>query len=177
MASRKLASVAISLTTQDEALRRVLEPRTSTAQTRLRTIETLSKAGVPVLAMLAPIIPSMNDHEIPDLLRSAANAGARTASYTVVRTNGPVEDVFRKWLEDHFPDRAAKVIAQISELHGGGMKDSSMGRRMRGEGALAESIRSVFNLMRKRYFGDLRMPDHDRSQFKIPANGQLDLFS
>lgn len=177
MASRNLAGVAISLTTQDEALRRVLEPRTSTISMRLRTIETLSKAGVPVLAMLAPIIPAMNDHEVPDLLRSAADAGARTASYTVVRTNGPVEDVFRNWLEHHFPERAAKVIAQISELHGGGMNDSKLGRRMRGEGPLSENIRSVFNVMRKRYFGDNTMPVHDRSLFKVPANGQLDLFS
>lgn len=176
MASRNLASVAISFTTQDEGLRRVLEPRTSTALMRLKTMEALSNAGIPVLAMLAPIIPALNDHEIPELLRSAADAGARTASYTVVRTNGPVEEVFRKWLEHHFPDRAAKVIAQISELHGGSMNDSRMGRRMRGEGALAESIRSVFKVMRKRYFGDARMPDHDRSQFKIPTNGQLDLF-
>lgn len=177
MASRNLASVAISFTTQDEGLRRVLEPRTSTALMRLKTMEALSNAGIPVLAMLAPIIPALNDHEIPELLRSAADAGARNASYTVVRTNGPVEEVFRTWLEHHFPERAAKVIAQISELHGGAMNDSTMGRRMHGEGALAESIRSVFKVLRKRYFGDSRMPDHDSSHFKIPANGQLDLFS
>lgn len=176
MAARNLVGVAISFTTQDEALRRVLEPRTSTSSMRLKTMETLSKAGIPVMAMLAPIIPAMNDHEIPELLRSAADAGARTASYTVVRTNGPVEDVFRQWLEHHFPDRAAKVIAQISEMHGGGMNDSKLGRRMRGEGAIANSIRSLFNLMRKRYFGDATMPHYDQTLFKVPAHGQLVLF-
>lgn len=176
MAAHRLASVAISLTTLNEDLRRVLEPRTSTATNRLRAIETLSKAGVPVFVMVAPIIPALNEHEVPALLKAAAEAGALGAGYTIVRTNGAVQDVFRKWLEDHFPDRAAKVIAQISAAHGGAMNDSSFGRRMRGEGPFAENIRRVFHVMRKRYFGDRTLPPMDHSLFSPPQQGQLDLF-
>ncbi len=177
MASRQLAMVAISLTTLDEDLRRVLEPRTSTARQRLRAIEELTKAGVPVFVMVAPVIPALNEHELPALLKAAAEAGAVGAGYTVVRTNGAVQDVFRAWLQQHFPDRAAKVIAQISAAHGGRMNDTDFGRRMKGEGAFAENIRRVFQVMRRRYFADRVLPELDRTQFKVPPEGQLDLFA
>ena len=173
MAAHRLAMVAISLTTLNEELRRVLEPRTSTARNRLHAIETLSKAGVPVFVMTAPIIPALNEHELPALLKAAADAGALGAGYTVVRTNGPVEAVFRAWLHHHFPDRAAKVMAQISSTHGGAMNDSTFGRRMKGEGAFAENIRRVFQVMRKRHFGDRVLPVMDTSLFRPPERGQL----
>jgi DNA repair photolyase len=177
MAAHRLASVAISLTSLNEELRRVLEPRTSTGRNRLRAIEELTKAGVPVSVMVAPIIPALNESEVPALMKAAASAGAVGAGYTVVRTNGAVQDVFRKWLEHHYPDRAAKVIAQISDAHGGTMNDSNFGRRMRGEGAFAENIRRVFHVMRRRYFGDRVHPGTDNSLFKRPPQEQLDLFS
>lgn len=176
LASEGLAAVAISLTTLDEDLRRVMEPRTSTGANRVKVIEALSKAGVPVHVMVAPIIPGLNDREVPALLKAAAEAGARSASYTVLRTNGAVEHVFRTWLQQHFPDRAAKVIAQTSELHGGRMNDSVSGRRMKGEGPYAESIRRLFTVFRKRYFGDRTFPVLDRTKFIRPPEGQLDLF-
>ncbi|MBL7964324.1 MAG: PA0069 family radical SAM protein [Flavobacteriales bacterium] len=176
LASKRLVSVAISLTTLNEDLRRIMEPRTATAARRSDTIRALSEAGVPVHAMLAPLIPSINDHEVPALLKAASEAGASSAGYTVLRTNGPVEKVFRNWLELHFPDRAAKVIAQTSAMHGGSMGDSEAGRRLRGEGPFALSIRRTFNVFRQRYFSGRHYPGLDRTRFHRPPEGQLDLF-
>jgi DNA repair photolyase len=176
MAADRLATVAISLTTLDEGLRRKMEPRTSSAANRLKAMEGLSAAGIPVHAMIAPIIPGLTDSEVPALLKAAAEAGARGAGYTVVRTNGAVQEVFRLWLETHFPDRALKVVGQVRSVHGGTMNDSDFGRRMRGEGTFAENIHQVFSLFRDRYFGERRTPDMDRTLFQRPPTGQLDLF-
>ena len=176
MASRDLASVAISLTSLNEDLRRVLEPRTSTGKNRLKVIETLSKAGIPVHVMIAPIIPTLNEPEVPALLKAAADAGARSAGYTILRTNGAVKHVFRKWVEEHYPDRASKIIAQASDLHGGSMNDSEWGRRMKGRGIFAENIEGMFKLLRDRYFAGRTSPDLRSDLFKPPPKGQLDLF-
>ena len=176
MATRRQAAVAISLTTLQEDLRRVLEPRTSSGRNRLRAIRELSAAGVPVHVMVAPIIPALNEPEVPALLKAAAAAGARSASYTVLRTNGPVEQVFRQWLHTYFPDRAAKVIAQTCELHGGAMGDAVAGRRMKGNGAYALNIQRLFRVMHRRYFQDRNFPALDSSGFNVPPQGQLDLF-
>ncbi len=177
MASRDLASVAISFTSLNEDLRRVLEPRTSTGRNRLKAIETLSKAGIPVHAMIAPIIPTLNEPEVPTLLKAAADAGARSAGYTILRTNGAVKPVFRKWVEEHYPDRAAKIISQASHLHGGSMNDSEWGRRMKGSGAFAHNIERIFKIMRDRYFAGRESPELRSDLFKPPPQGQLDLFS
>ena len=123
----------------------------------------VSQPVIPVHVMIAPIIPTLNEPEVPALLKAAAQAGARTASYTVLRTNGAVEPVFRAWLDRHFPDRAAKVIAQTSSLHGGRMHDGQAGRRMKGEGPYASSIARLFHVLRKRNFGDTRIEPLDRS--------------
>lgn len=176
MAARRLASVAISLTTLNEELRRAMEPRTSTAQGRLGAIQALSAAGIPVHVMVAPIIPGLNDSEVPALLKAAAEAGAVSAGYTVLRTNGAVQDVFREWLEVHYPDRAAKVVAQVAHVHGGTMNDSTYGRRMKGDGAFAASIQRTFEVFRRRYFAGRMMPALDRTRFQRPPEGQLDLF-
>lgn len=176
LAAMRLVIVAVSFTTLDEELRRKLEPRTSTAANRSRTMSELHEAGVPVMAMIAPIIPALNSQEVPALLKAAAQAGARTAGYTVVRTNGAVEGIFRSWLQHHFPDRAPKVIAQISDLHGDRMQDARFGRRMRGEGAFAENIHRVFQVFKARYYAGRVLPDLDRSLFRVPPQGQLDLF-
>lgn len=176
MAAHRLARVAVSITTLNEDLRRKLEPRTSTSTNRLKTIETLSAAGVPVQVMVAPVIPGLNDSEVPAVLKAAADAGAVGAGYTIVRTNGAVEAIFRSWLEEHVPDRAAKVIAQIGHAHGGSMSDSAFGRRMRGEGAFALNIQRVFRLFRDRYFAGRSIPAMDQTLFHRPPRGQLDLF-
>lgn len=176
LSRRNLASVAISLTTQDERLRRVLEPRTSSAALRLRAIEQLSNAGVPVQVMIAPIIPALNEPEVPQLLKAAADAGACGAGYTILRTNGAVEPIFTHWLHNHFPDRAERVLAATRSLHGGHLHDHQAGRRMKGEGVRAEAIGRVFQVLRRRHFGERRMPHLDRTLFKPPPRGQLDLF-
>ncbi len=176
MARRRQAVVAISLTTLDEGLRRVLEPRTSTGQNRLHAIRELALAGVPVHVMVAPIIPALNEPELPALIKAAAEAGATSIGYTVLRTNGAVEPIFRRWLEQHFPERAAKVIAQTKALHGGRMNDSTAGRRMKGEGAYALNIQRMFRVMQRRYFGTRESSSMDSSMFKPPPAGQLDLF-
>ncbi|MEZ4788983.1 MAG: PA0069 family radical SAM protein [Flavobacteriales bacterium] len=177
LAAMDLVSVAISFTTLNEDLRRVMEPRTSTGANRLKAMETLTKAGVPVFAMIAPIIPALNEQEVPTLIEAAANAGALGASYTVVRTNGAVKPVFEAWLRAHFPDRAEKVLAQIRAAHGGHTNDSRFGRRLRGEGHFAENIRQVFALMRRRHFADRQFPELDCSRFQRPELGQLSMFS
>jgi len=176
LAAHGLASVAISVTTLNEDLRRAMEPRTSTASNRLRAIAKLRAAGVPVMAMIAPIIPALNEHEIPALIKAAAEAGAFTASYTVLRANGSVQSVFENWLRAHFPDRADKVLAQTRDLHGGSVSDSVAGRRMRGQGAYATSINRVFTVLRLRHFGDSGMPALRCDLFKRPPQGQLGLF-
>lgn len=178
MASMRLAGVAISITTLNEELRRVLEPRTSSSVNRLKAMESLSRAGVPVHVMVAPVIPGLNDSEVPALLKAAADAGAVRAGYTIVRTNGPVETVFRQWLRNHFPDRAAKVEAQVAHAHGGSMADAVPGRRMSGTGEFAHSINQVFTLFKKKYFQGRTWPSKDKSLFRCPpADGQLDIFS
>ena len=176
MASEGTAVVAISLTTLDEGLRRVLEPRTSTAVQRLRAMETLSRAGVPVLAMVAPIIPTLNEPELPMLMKAAADAGARSAAYTVLRTNGAVAPVFEQWLRRHFPDRAGKVLAQTRSLHGGAVHDAEPGRRMKGEGAFAGNIAHLFKVLHRRHFRGVGLPALDSGHFKRPPQGQLELF-
>ena len=176
LAALNLVAVAISFTTLNEELRRVMEPRTSSGANRLRTMRALRDAGVPVMAMIAPIIPALNESEVPTLLKAAAEAGAMTASYTLLRTNGAVKVVFENWLLDHYPDRAAKIMAQTKASHGGNMNDSMAGRRMRGDGAYADNINRLFKVMRKRYFRDAVMPTLERGLFCPPPKGQLGLF-
>jgi len=176
LARHGLVSVAISLTTLDEELRRVMEPRTSTGAQRVRTIAELTKAGVPTMAMIAPIIPALNEPEIPRLLEAAADAGALAASYTIVRTNGAVKPVFDNWVHTHFPDRAAKIIAQVSAMHGGSVSDSEFGRRMKGEGEFASTVRQIFRVMQRKLFAGRSMPALRTDLFQRPPEGQLDLF-
>jgi DNA repair photolyase len=142
----------------------------------LKTIEALRQAGVPVFVMIAPIIPALNEPEVPLLLRSAADAGALGAGYTVLRTNGAVGEVFEAWLHTHYPDRAAKIMAQTKALHGGRMSDTEAGRRMRGEGVFATNIARLFEVMKRRYFEGRSVPELDRTKFSPPPQGQLDLF-
>src|SRR5690606_35615755 len=119
MNRKDLVHVSISFTSLDEKLRGLLEPRTACAAKKLKVIETLSKAGIPVNVMLAPVIPAINSDEIADIVKATANAGASNINYLVVRLNGAIGDLFRDWVHKNFPDRAAKVLHQIEHLHGG----------------------------------------------------------
>ncbi len=143
--------VMITVTTLNESLRRVMEPRTATAEKRLATIKTLAHEGIPVGVMVAPIIPGLNDHEVPSILRLAGQAGASFASYTVVRLNGRVKELFIDWLERNFPEKKEKVLELIKDCHGGKLNDSKLGRRLRGEGHISDNIAHIFQIFSKRY--------------------------
>lgn len=174
LASMQLVRVYISITTLDEELRRTLEPRTSSSLNRLKAVRALTDHGVPVGVMTAPVIPGLNSDEIPDLLKAAADHGAITAGYTMVRLNGDVKDIFADWLSKNRPDAARKVWNQIRHAHGGSVSDSRPGIRMRGEGNVADSVNQLFKLFKRKYFKDGQMPEYDFSKFI--KGGQLSLF-
>lgn len=165
LAAKNLVRVVVSITTLDENLRRIMEPRTATSANRLKIIENLSAMNIPAGVLVAPIIPGLNNHEIPRIVKAVATAGALMAGFTVVRLNGDIERLFRDWLEKNFPERADKVWNQISQLHGGSVHDSKWVRRMRGEGPLAESIRQIFKASAKKYMAGRRFPEYDLSHF------------
>jgi DNA repair photolyase len=137
-------------------------------------VEGLAKAGVPVGIMNAPIIPALNHHEIPQVLKAAADHGAQGAGMTIVRLNGSVGPLFEDWLQKNFPDRFDKVLNQIRSLHGGTINDSQFGRRMTGEGNIADSIHQLFRSSKKKYFKDKKMPPFDLTKFR--KGGTLSLF-
>ncbi len=170
LASEGLVHVNFSVTTLQEKLRRVLEPRTATAINKLKVIEKLSAENIPTAIMNAPIIPGLNMDEIPEVIRKTSEAGARDAGYTVVRLNGSIKDLFHDWLFKNFPDRAQKVWHQICELHGGAVNDSAWGRRMKGEGHIASTIRQLFMVSKKKYMGQKDMPSLIISRFRKKAN-------
>lgn len=144
------ASVTISLTTLDDDLRRRMEPRTSSPKRRLAAISSLSEAGIPVSVLVAPVIPGLTDHELPQILRAAADAGAKSAGYTPVRLPYAVAPLFEDWLRRNFPDRKEKVLNRIREIRNGSLNDPRFGSRMRGEGVYAEHLKSLFDLSCRR---------------------------
>jgi DNA repair photolyase len=176
MNEKNLVHVNISINSLDESVRLKLEPRTASGARRMEVVEKLSAEGIPVRVLVAPVIPSLNNHEIPEIVKQAAERGAASASYIVVRLNGAIGNIFTEWVRHHFPDRAEKVLNQIKELHAGKLNDSEYGRRMAGEGALAESIAKMFKVSYARYFKGRKMPELDLSHFCRPEKGQLKLF-
>lgn len=174
LAKDNLVHVYISITTLDEKLRSVMEPRAVSAKKRLQTIEELAKVGIPVGVMNAPIIPGLNHHELPAILKEAANHGALSAGMTVVRLNGSIGKIFEDWLRKNFSDRFDKVWNQICSMHGGNVNDSQFGRRMTGEGNFAEAIHQLFRVARKKYFSGKSMPPVDLTKFS--KGGTLSLF-
>ena len=169
--------VAISVTTLDRKLASQMEPRASCPADRLSTIEKLSNAGVPVLAMIAPIIPGINDREIPQLLKAVADAGARSARYTLLRLPYQVKEVFMDWLGKQFPDRAARVEALLRQTRQGELTDAQFGRRMRGSGPIARQIREIFRIFATKYSLTGSARSLSSRNFRRPClDGQLDLF-
>ena len=169
------ARVFISLTTLDTELRHVLEPRTSPPAARLETIRKLSAAGIPTGVLIAPVIPAMNDHEIPALLKADAAAGAQTASYVILRLPLAVAPLFQEWLKRHFPDRQEKVLNQIRSLREGELNDPNFGSRMHGLGAFAERIKQLFEVSARRAGLDKPWPEMSVAGFRRPAENQLAL--
>lgn len=176
LAANNLVQVAITINSLNEELRQKMEPRTVTAKGRLKVIEKLSNAGVPVMLMCAPIVPGLNSDEMPLLIKSAAECGALSASFTMVRLNGAIADIFRDWIYKAYPDRAEKVLHAIAESHGGKLNDSQFSRRMKGSGAMAESIHNLFRLSRKKYMGSSILPTLRTDIFTPKRGKQLDLF-
>ncbi len=174
LAKDNLVHIHISITTLNEDLRRVMEPRTASAKKRLQTVEALAKAGVPVGIMNAPIIPGLNHHEIPAVLKAAADHGALGAGMTMVRLNGSIGKIFEDWLRKNFPDRFDKVWNQICAMHGGHVNDSNFGRRMTGEGNYAEAVHQLFRSAKKKYFEGRSIPPLDLTKFR--KGGNLNLF-
>jgi DNA repair photolyase len=140
MASRQLAAAYVSLTTLDPALARILEPRAASPQRRLRTINTLSQAGVPVGVSVSPLIPFINEPELEHILAAAKAAGASRAFAIVLRLPWEVSPLFQRWLEQHFPDRAQRVMARVRDMRGGKDNDSQFGSRMTGQGVWAQLL-------------------------------------
>jgi DNA repair photolyase len=171
MARDGLVSVAISITTLDTQTKRSLEPRTASPLARLRAVRELNAAGVPTGVMVAPVIPAITDHEMEAILEAAAEAGARWAGYVLLRLPYEIKDLFRDWLTEHFPDRAAHVMSLIQDMRGGRDNDPHFGTRMRGTGPIAELLRSRFKLACKRLdlnSGSREMPENTRL-FKPPV--------
>ena len=171
------AVVMLSITTLDGEVARKMEPRASHPRDRLKAIERLAAAGIPVGVMVAPVVPAITDHEMPKILEAAAAAGARTAGYVVMRLPGAVAGLFERWLEEHFPERKEKVLNRVRDLRGGQLYDPRFEIRMRGEGLFADQIRATFQTFKRRYGLDQPFPELSTAAFRRPGQvEQLGLF-
>ena len=178
MGETGLARAAVSITTLDRKLARIMEPRAATPQRRLDAIRSLSAAGVPTIVMFAPVIPGLNDAELEAVLRAAAAAGAMGAGYVALRLPLEIKDLFHDWLKTSLPDRAARVMSLVRQMRGGRDYDPQWGKRMKGEGPIAELVAARFKIARKRYGLDRTPPPLDVSRFRVPprSGDQIDLF-
>lgn len=175
MAKLNLIMVYVSINSLNEKLRSKMEPRTTTAKQRLKIVEDLSKAGIPMGVMVAPLVPGLSDHEIPAILKAIAGCGAISAGYTVVRLNGAIGGIFEDWLRKNYPDRFEKVWHMIQSCHGGNVNDSRFGDRMRGDGNIAKLIRDSFKLHCRLNHLNEKKIELNSGLFKVPQ-AQLDLF-
>ena len=174
MAGKGIVSAMLSITSMDEELRRKMEPRTTTTRQKLRVINELSKAGVRMGVMLGPMIPGLNEHEIQRILKAASDAGAKFTAYTFIRLNGAIKLLFHDWLYKNFPDRADKVWHLVEQSHGGKVNDSQFGRRMRGEGNIADLVSQQYRKYGKLYGMNAEEWSLDTSKFCRPgAQGKL----
>ena len=182
LAEEGLVSVYISLTSLHEPSRRLLEPRTASVQKRLKAIKSLSEAGVPVRAMLAPIIPALNSSEILPLAEAAAANGALDMGYSMVRLNGGIGAIFEEWVKMALPDKADRILNQIRSCHGGKLNESRFGLRQKGQGPVAHQIEQLARLARKRFFPNPPQTPMNKEKFiRFPSGSsgspsQLSLF-
>ena len=178
MAAKGLVRVGMSITTLDNKTSRAMEPRVPLPARRLQTIRRLTQAGVPVRVMVSPVVPALTDHELEAILRVAKEAGAVAASSIVLRLPREVSQLFQDWLAEAFPDRAARVMARVRELHGGQDYDPAFGTRMTGQGKWADLMRQRFQLATRRLDLDRKLPELRSDLFKVPpqAGDQLSLF-
>ena len=173
-----LASAFVSITPLDRHLARAMEPRAATPSRRLDAVKTLADAGVPVGIGFAPVIPGLNDHELEAVLEAGAKAGATTAMYVTLRLPLEIKDLFKEWLADARPDRAARVMSLVRQTRGGKDYDADWSQRMKGTGPVADLISARFKAAVKRYGLDGPRHDLDVTKFRVPADAraQLELF-
>ncbi len=176
LARHGAAAVFLSMATFDSSLVRRLEPRTSHPRERLKAITKLAAAGVPAGVLVAPIIPAITDHEVPEVLRAAAEAGASFARYTLLRLPGAVAPLFARWLGEHFPERKDKVLNRVRSLRGGKLNDSRFHSRFHALGPFAEQVRGLFKLGCRRHGLDVGPPELSAAAFKRPGGNQLSLW-
>ena len=177
LARSNLVHVSISITTLDRKIARRLEPRAAAPQRRLKTLAKLSEAGIPTSAMIAPLIPLLNDSELETIMRQAKQAGARSAAYVLLRLPHETRELFKEWLLIHAPLKAEHVMSLIRDTRAGKENDANFGRRMRGTGEYASVLEQRFNLSYRK-LGFYRMPTLDTERFKPPqpVTGQLSIF-
>ena len=176
MAARGLAAVTLSITSLDRKIASTIEPRAPTPERRLAAVRRLADAGVPVFVSIAPVIPAITDHEIEHLVERAAEAGARTVFFLPVRLPWEVAPLFRAWLDTHFPDRAAKVMAIVQSLRGGRDNDPDFFTRMQGSGPWADLLRARFRIAMRKHGLDAPRIALRTDLFRPPAGPQGELF-
>ncbi len=178
LAKHGAAAVSSSITTLDPVVARRMEPRAARPERRLDAVAALATAGVPVNVMIGPVIPGLNDEEIPRILEAGAKAGARSASWVLLRLPKPVDALFERWLEERFPERRDRILNRIRETRSGRISDSKFGRRMRGQGVYAEQIAALFKASAKKHGLDRPVPPLSAAAFRRPTRpgAQLSLF-
>jgi len=179
MAARNLAHVTLSVTTLDHGISRYMEPRTTAPMRRIEAIANLTEAGIPVAINVAPVIPFLTDAELERILEAGANAGAEGAGYILLRLPWEVKDIFKSWLTERFPFKAAHVLSRLHDMREGRDNDPAFGSRMTGSGAYAQLLRQRFEKATAKLGlnqgGRRRMRDLDASRFSVPT-AQLGLF-
>lgn len=176
MAELGIVSVTISVTTLDKSLARKMEPRTSTPEMRLRTIEVFAENNIPVGVNVAPVIPGLTDKEIPDIIREASQRGAEFAGYIMLRLPYSVKDLFIEWINREFPEKASKVLNSIKSVRNGKLNSSERGIRFKGEGELADTIKRLFQISCAKYGLSKRTFDFTTEHFKSDHTAQIQLF-
>jgi DNA repair photolyase len=175
MAKLNLVSVCLSITSLDRNLTRILEPRTSSPERRLMTIEKIAEKNIPVGVNIAPVIPGLNDEEIPSILKEASSHGAIFAGHMMLRLPYAVKDLFLQWLKEEFPDRESKIVNKIREMRDGKLNESEFGTRFSGKGELAETIHSLFELSCRKYGLNRQRTGLRKDLFRKETN-QLEMF-
>jgi DNA repair photolyase len=173
LASMNLVSTMLSITSLDRELRRKLEPRTSTAEMKIKAIAELSKAKIPVGVMVGPIIPGLNDNEVPSILKRSSEAGATFVAHTILRLPYAVAPIFTDWLEKNYPEKANRVITRVKMIRGGKLNDPNFGTRMTGTGGYADYMHKLVDAITKRYGMDQPRPSLSKDHFRRAGTPSL----
>ena len=177
MAERNTVNINLSMTTQNSELKKTMEPRTSHPARRFRTIHELSEQGISAGVLIAPVIPGLTDHEIPEILEAAASAGARYAGYILLRLPYQNKDLFERWLEQRFPDKKAKVLNRIRDMRDGKLNNTEFGSRMRGTGNYANQISKLFHMSCEKFGLCTEAPALTTEHFRRRRPEQMALFT